>query len=78
MGSERAGHGLGLADRQIHIGEQIRRIGGVEIGRFGGIHYRAAADRYKAIKIALAGELRAGQKRAVGGLDLHRVIYFNV
>ena len=35
---QRARNGLSLADWKVHIGEQVRRIGGVEIARLGGIH----------------------------------------
>ena len=46
---------LAAADRVVHVGEQLRRVGGVQVGRLGGVHGRAAAHRGKPVTTALSG-----------------------
>ena len=74
MGLQRSGYGRAAADRGVDVGEEIGRIGGIEVGGLAGVDHRAAAKRNEAVETTLLGELRRLLEGVIGGLDAHLVI----
>ena len=69
MRLQRTRHGAKLAVGQVDVGQEIGGVGGVQIGRLGGVHGRAAAQRHEAVEMAVPGEVGGGEERFVGRLD---------
>ena len=74
VGFQRPRHRARLADGGVDVGEELRRMGGQQVGRLAGIHHRAAADRDEAVETAFGGERGPRLERAVRRLDLHGVV----
>src|SRR5437764_13617103 len=53
---ESAGDRLTAADRRVHVGEEVGRIGGVQVGGLGRVHARAAAHGDIAVECAVRRE----------------------
>jgi hypothetical protein len=70
---EPAGDRLAATNRRIDICEKIRRVRGVQVGRFGRVHARAAAHGHVAIEAAIAGEADGLLERGICWLDAHLV-----
>ena len=65
---ERSRDRLANADRMIDVGEQVRRVGGVQVGRLRGVHAGAPAHRREPVAAALPGGADRLLKRSVAGL----------
>ena len=74
MRTQRARDGFARARRRVHIGCEIVGIRRVEIGRFGGVDRRAAADRHVAVETSVARECGGLAKRGVGRFDLAAIV----
>ena len=53
---QRSGHGAALADGGVDVGQEIRRMGGVQVGHLGGVHAGSASHAHVAIEIAIGGK----------------------
>ena len=69
MRFERTRNRAAFADRRVDVGHEIRRIGRVEIGGFGRVDRRTAADGNEAVERARLRERRCRLERTVGRLD---------
>ena len=66
---ERSRHRLAAANRLIDVGQQLRRVGGVEIGGLRGVDAGTASHRGEPVAAALPGGADCFPERGVAGLD---------
>ena len=57
----------------VHVFQEVRRIGGVEVGRLGRVHGGAAAHGDEGVESAFRREIDGLLKRRVGRLDADRI-----
>ena len=63
-----------LADRGVHVVEQVAGVGAEQVDRLGGVDRGSAADRDEGVpRPAVAGELDGLDHARVGGLDVRPV-----
>ena len=69
--SQRSRHRRSVTDRSVDVGQEVGRVGGVQVGGLGGIDHRAAADRHIAIGVGLRRECRCPRERFIRRFDVY-------
>jgi hypothetical protein len=68
---DRAWYRFALADRRVHIFQEIGRKGGVEVCRLGSVHAGTASHTYKSIEPALLRKADCIPERPIGRFNPH-------